>query len=350
MSSLRPEPGGVRRRSRTWINVALSAGLLALLLWKIDLGATIDYIRDADGLLWLAALAVFVASTAGMAWRWQLLLAARGIHEPLRWLTGSYFAGYAAAQFLPTGIGGDALRIVDHARRRPDRKSEVAAAVLMERVIGAVSVLILAAVGLVLAIGRYDDIEALLWIELGFLAVVGAGLFLLFSTRGRKAVRLVRPVAARLGLQRPARSLYASMHAYRREPRALVVVCVLTLALQLVRAISIWLCGEAVGLDLSPIVYIILGPLLSLVMLVPFTVNGLGVREAFFVAFLGRFGVDADAAFATGFLFYAVTILASVPGAFILLGRSFRPMLRRRSIAAGAAHERSAEEGAEARQ
>ena len=82
---------------------------------------------------------------------------------------------------------------------------------------------------------------------------------------------------------------------------------------------------EAVGLDLSPLVYVVMGPLLFLVMMVPFTINGLGVREAFFIAFLGRFGVDADAAFATGFLFYAVTIAASIPGGFILLWESLRP-------------------------
>ena len=39
--------------------------------------------------------------------------------------------------------------------------------------------------------------------------------------------------------------------------------------------------------------YVVLGPLLFLVMLVPFTVNGLGVREAFFVSFLGKLGVGA---------------------------------------------------------
>ena len=83
--------------------------------------------------------------------------------------------------------------------------------------------------------------------------------------------------------------------------------------MQFLRIVSIWLCGEAVGLDLSVLVYVILGPLLFLVMMVPFTINGLGVREAFFVAFLGRFGVDADAAFATGFLFYAISIAASAP-------------------------------------
>jgi hypothetical protein len=47
------------------------------------------------------------------------------------------------------------------------------------------------------------------------------------------------------------------------------------------------------------------------------------------VAFLGRFDVDADAAFATGFLFYAVTMATSVPGALTLIWRSARPALVR---------------------
>jgi hypothetical protein len=98
-----------------------------------------------------------------------------------------------------------------------------------------------------------------------------------------------------------------------------------TIVAQALRVASIWLCGEAVGIDVSPWVYVILGPLLFFVQMVPFTLNGLGVREAFFVVFLGRFGVEADAAFAAGFLFYAVSIAASLPGAFILLWRSVRP-------------------------
>ena len=57
-----------------------------------------------------------------------------------------------------------------------------------------------------------------------------------------------------------------------------------------------------------------MGPLLFLVMLVPFTINGLAVREAFFVSFLGSLGVDADAAFAAGFLFFLVTIAMALPG------------------------------------
>jgi hypothetical protein len=67
-----------------------------------------------------------------------------------------------------------------------------------------------------------------------------------------------------------------------------------------------------------------MGPLLFLVILVPFTINGLAVRESFFVSFLGQLGVDHDAAFATGFLFFLVTLALSIPGAVILAAEGVR--------------------------
>jgi uncharacterized membrane protein YbhN (UPF0104 family) len=67
-----------------------------------------------------------------------------------------------------------------------------------------------------------------------------------------------------------------------------------------------------------------MGPLLFLVMLVPFTLNGLAVREAFFVSFLGSLGVGADEAFAAGFLYFLVTLLLVVPGGFIMVREGLR--------------------------
>ncbi len=89
--------------------------------------------------------------------------------------------------------------------------------------------------------------------------------------------------------------------------------------LQLTRVFAIYASARAVGIDLSPLPYVVLGPLLFLVMLVPFTVNGLGVREAFFVSFLGKLGVTPDPAFACGFLFFVMTVLLALPGLGILL-------------------------------
>jgi hypothetical protein len=43
------------------------------------------------------------------------------------------------------------------------------------------------------------------------------------------------------------------------------------------------------------------------------------VREAFFVSFLGNLAVDADAAFACGFLFFLMTIMLALPGVAVIL-------------------------------
>jgi len=320
----------VRRNVRYTLQILVSGGILAFLLYHIDVGRTIELIRGSDVGYVAGALAIFLATTWVMAWRWQLLLASKGIHEPLGWLTKLYFIGYAAGQVLPTSMGGDAVRIVEHARRRPDAKAEVAGAVVIERVIGATGTLLLVAVGLTVAAGRYSNLQAALWVELaGLLTVLVLGV-LMFSRRTRRLLEeRIFPLGRRVRLERPLERVHLALHGYRNERTVLAVTLALTIVTQGARLVAIWMCGEAVGVDLSPLVYVILGPLLFLVMLVPFTINGFGVREAFFVAFLGRLGVDRDAAFATGFLFYVVTVATSLPGAAILLWRSVRPAFAR---------------------
>jgi uncharacterized membrane protein YbhN (UPF0104 family) len=125
-------------------------------------------------------------------------------------------------------------------------------------------------------------------------------------------------------LERPLREAYLGLHSFRGDAALLVAMFALTLVVQAVRVLAIWCAGKAVGVDLSPRPYYVMGPLIFLVMLVPFTVNGLAVRESFFVSFLGTLGVAADPAFATGFLFFVVTILLALPGAGILAWEGLR--------------------------
>ncbi len=250
------------RPARIALRVAVSGAVIAYLVWQIDVGRTVDLVGSSNGLALAGALALFLATTWGMAWRWQLLLAARGIRERLGFLTGLYFVGYAAGQVLPTSIGGDAVRIVEHGRKHPGRRGEVAAAILLERVIGSAGTLVMVAVGLAVAAGRFQGIGYLVWIEAASVVLVAAGFFLMFSTRARARLGFLRPFAARLRVEGPASSVYEGLHGYRDHPRALSAVLGVTVVLQAARIAAIWLCGEAVGVDVSPLVYVILGPLL----------------------------------------------------------------------------------------
>ena len=314
------------RRTKVGLQLLVSGVVLAFLLWQIDLGQTLEILRDSRWGYVAASFAIFVATTWLMAWRWWALLAARGVYESYRWLLRMYFVSYAAGQVLPTAVGGDAVRIIEHARRRPDVRATAAGAVVMERILGSVATLVLVAVALALAAGRYEGVRLLVILELALLAALIVLGLLLFSRRiGRHLEERLFPLGRRFKLDGPLQSLYRTMHEYRNATRALLAVLGVSLVAQLARVVAIWLCGEAVGIDVSPLVYVILGPLLFFVQMIPFTLNGIGVREAFFVGFLGRFDVSPETAFAAGFLFYVVSIAASLPGGFILLWRSVRP-------------------------
>jgi uncharacterized membrane protein YbhN (UPF0104 family) len=125
-------------------------------------------------------------------------------------------------------------------------------------------------------------------------------------------------------LERPVRAVYDGIHVFRDRTGLMVAVFLFTVAIQAVRVLAIWAAARAVGIDFSPRLYFVMGPLFFLVMLVPFTLNGFAVREAFFVSFLGSVGVDADQAFAAGFLFFLVTVALALPGGLILLWEGLR--------------------------
>ena len=284
------------------------------LLWKIDVSETADVLADVRPGYLILTIAIMLVTVPPMAWRWRLLLAAKGMPERLAWLTRTYFTGYAAGQILPTGVGGDALRIYETSRRHPGRTGAIAASVLLERAIGGAATL---------ALGEYD-VGAYLWLE-GILvaATVVLGV-VLFSRGARRPLRTLAPLLARVRLESPLRAVYEGIHSYRANAPLLTFAFAFTLVVQAVRILAVWTAAKAVGVDLSPRVYFVMGPLLFRVMLVPFTLNGFAVREDFFVSFLGKLGVGADEAFAAGFLFFVVTIVTAVPGGVILAWENVR--------------------------
>jgi uncharacterized protein (TIRG00374 family) len=307
----------MRRLLRLTLTLAITGLAVAYLLSKINLSQTWDILSNASLAWFLLAVAIMAGTVWPMAWRWEQLLIAQSIRERFAWLVRAYFTAYTAGQILPTSIGGDAMRIFETSRRHPGKTAPITGTVLLERALGGAATVTLAAVGFALAVGTYD-IGAYIWVELGFvIATVLLGI-LLFSRRARGLLRRFVPLLRKLRLERLLRPVYEAIHAYRDKPRLLLGVFWLTLAVQAVRVLAIWAAARSVGVDLSPRVYYVMGPLLFLVLLVPFTINGIAVRESFFVSFLTGLGVDGSRAFATGFVFFVVTITISIPGALIL--------------------------------
>jgi hypothetical protein len=318
------------RRTRRIGTLVLTSAAIAYIVSKIDLGTTLDVLADANVAWFLLALAIMLGTVPVLAARWGWLLRAHSIEERVRWLTRAYLVAYTAGQVLPTSLGGDAVRVVDTVRRHPGRTAVVTGTVLLERGLGGAATVLLGAVGFLLSVGRYD-VSAYIWLEGVF--VFGTILlgFLFFARSARPLLRRVQPLLERLRVARPLRAFYEGVHHYRNRPGVLGRVFAVTVAVQALRVLAIWAAAKAVGIELGPGIYYVFGPLLFLVMLVPFTLNGLAVREAFFVSFLGSVGVGADEAFAAGFLYFLVTLLMAFPGGFVMVRDGLRGEAPRRA-------------------
>ena len=92
---------------------------------------------------------------------------------------------------------------------------------LLERALGGAATVTLAAIGFLLAVGRYS-IGAYIWIEAAFVVGTVVLAVLLFSRRARGPLARFVPLLRRLRLERPLRAVYEAIHAYRSRPWLLV--------------------------------------------------------------------------------------------------------------------------------
>src|SRR5688572_29690661 len=129
------------------LRILVSGGLLVYLVWRSDPAKIWQSWQQAHLELIVLALALQFLGVALSAAKWWVLLRARGQRQPFTWLLGAYLAGQFANNFLPTAVGGDALRIAQLGRRIGSY-SEASASVFVERLTGFLALSLLATLAL----------------------------------------------------------------------------------------------------------------------------------------------------------------------------------------------------------
>jgi len=278
-----------------------------------------DVIRATAGanLRWLlAAVALVLIDRSLMALRWIDLLVALtpGSRPPFARVLRIFFVSSFVSNFVPS-VAADMYRAYALARHDV-HLAESTASVLMDRVLGVLSMVIVGACALPfaknLAIAR--GLMLSLAIALAACAVAGT---IVFSERAALAlVRLVDviPLGA---LHRITAALTEAVRRYSRHHMELARVLMMSIAVQAIRVVQAWCLGEALGLGLPLLTYFAVVPVILLIMQVPITINGLGTTQVAFVSLLGAAGADAAPTTALSILFLALGVIGSLPGGVI---------------------------------
>jgi uncharacterized protein (TIRG00374 family) len=324
-----------KKRVLDLAKVVVSLILIVLLLREIGLQETLEKLLQVHPGYLLAALVVALLGVVVRAYRWQILLSALEIEVPLGQLITLYFIGFLFTNVLPTGFGGDPIRMYELSRYT-HRTAESAGTVLADRFFGLIVLQAMAVVALafgyplvepwmiaftvLLFVGSLIVVWLLLnqrlWQSLGerlkpLASLVqkqesvpstnsGHGL----SPALSKAEGIARPEPSRVveGLKR----FYESLHGYN------VAAVGKTLGVSLVFNISLITMNYLIGLSLGDRVsiwyYFLFVPITSIVTILPVSFAGLGVREGAYVFLFTQAGMPRETALSISLLVYVISI------------------------------------------
>jgi uncharacterized membrane protein YbhN (UPF0104 family) len=283
------------------LKIVVSAVLITyLLVFQVDVGELWQVVLQARWGYLVAAAVLMIVGTALRAVRWQVLLQAIHIDVPLRRLVHLYFVGAFFNIFLPTGLGGDAVKMAKLARST-GRAPEAIGTTLVDRATGLWVLFVLALLALPFSRALLPEgwpltiTLATVCVVLGGWVVMGTPLIPWLGSKVR--------LPGQEKLERFYRSV--SQLGYRALGRA----CVVSLVFDLLLILFNVLIAYGLNVDQPLGIFVLFTPIISFSLALPISIGGLGVREQTYVLLFGSLGVSDTAAAAMSLTNYALTNL-----------------------------------------
>jgi len=305
----------MRKISSLLLKTFVSLALLSLLFCQADRD---ELARLVVSVNWRFLAGGFLCVAAGVAvscYKWKVILRVDGIDSPLAVLVRYYLIGTFFNNFLPTSIGGDAVRAY-YVARKFGRPSVGVSSILFERLSGLLVLVLFPVVAFYpSSLSFPESVQGMFCGGVVGLTLLLTGVAL--SPAGEKLLRAL-PVRVRTAME----GVVGSLGRYLSDTQSLILVLFCSLLFNGLMILAAWYVAAALGLELRMIDLMVAVPLVVLLTLIPFSLNGLGIREGGFILILADLGVGSTEALSFSLLNYMlVLVLSFVGGGFFVFRR-----------------------------
>lgn len=299
----------LERRTRLIVKVAGSLGFLLVLGYVTDLGLIFRHLRNVRPGFYGLVFGIMLVNQFISAVRWQILLRCQGIRMGLPSLYRIYLLGFVSNLVLPSSIGGDSVKIVKIASHAPERRTGGAVATAMDRVTGLVGLVVV-----LLISSTFDSIIStpVKLLTAGFcLSVIGV-LLVLYLRRGTGLDRVALGAAGLIGAKTLVGGILEALDTYRDNRGAVAKTILFSVLFQAISAVNQYLTFLLVGVSLPlPHAMFAVG-VTWLVVIVPISIGGVGLKEVSLVALLSQVGVTPPEVVAYSVVAYSMILLVGV--------------------------------------
>ncbi len=299
-----------KRTALAWGRIMGPAAVPAVLIWRLGTGPFFDGVRMVDARALAQAAGIMVLTTACCAWRWKIVARGLGIELSFPAAVAAYYRSVFLNLTLPGGIVGDVHRGVSHGRAVSD-VGRALRAVAWERFAGQIVQALLTAVALLALPSPVRSSMPLVAITL-----VAAMLAALLVARAR-------PGDARSAWARARGSLAGDIRNGLLADRAWLPIIVTSAVVVIGHAVTFLLAARTAG-AVAPASRMLPIALIAMLAMVLPNVGGWGPREGVTAWVFGAAGLGAGRGVTTAVIYGVMVLVASLPGAAVLVVAWFR--------------------------
>ncbi len=319
-----------KKRVSFVIRLVLTLLLFSFLFKSMSWSALLGGFTRISWSLVFVSLVVGAAGVVVSAYQWRSLLLGEKIHVDLAGLINLYMVGIGFSHFLPTGMGGDAVKAL-YVGRESSNRAGSASAVIMCRVTGFIGMLLIAYTALIIWRGSFTTTIitsfSLLSLLVGGMiggAVMSIGLLPRLLKGKWKNARIFTSVL----------QVGSALYISAKRPRTLLAAILYGVGFQAVAILNCYAYGNAIGIQASLRFYCVAVPLIALVSFLPISINGYGLRESTYIYIFSTIHVPAATALLLALMLDAQTLVFGVIGGCIYfrLSGQIKPKLEEQEM------------------
>jgi uncharacterized membrane protein YbhN (UPF0104 family) len=307
--------------------LAFSAMLVVAVLHRVSYAEVIARISTANPFDVMVCLLIAVPTMALSAWRWQML--AQGILSfpaALKYILIGLFYG----SILPGAVSGDIARGVALAvKEKAMRVDVLPASILVDRLIGLAALFFIAAIGFLLMRAKLasglEEYQSMALFGTALSAGIVMGVACAFTPW---FAILIRWMIAWIPMASPravVERVLAAVVPYTVRPGLLLGAFVLSLLVHMFTIFGYMIAFRAFGIDVTPLTATIFFSCLSVILLLPISISGIGVREVFSIFFFKTLHASAEQAVAFSWLLLFLGLVVAIVGAGMQIWELCRP-------------------------
>ena len=313
---------------KNFFSFVLRFGLSGALLWwlfrKIDFSQVKDAIAGADaGFLFVAGVFFILANFVILA-RWIVFIQSINLKLNVFAVTYWFFIGLFSNLFLPTGIGGDVVKIIGLCKKSSD-KPKVVASVVLDRLSGFAGIVITAIIAF--AFGRNLIQNASVQYSILIMTILSLGIVcVLFNKMIYHWFSHAFAIWPKVQLK--IRELQESFLLLKNKPGQGILAIVYSCLAQVLLAISFFYIARAMHQTIPLGYFLVFSPMVCVTSSLP-SIGGLGVREAGWAYLFAGVGLSEPLAVSMSLINFTMLVLLGLVGAVLYVASLFNRRIQR---------------------